>query len=552
MPASDAERPDRPAADRDAATLLAAAQRAANGGEAEAALRDADRAWQAAQANAGRPAQAASAAEALLIRACVELRLQGRFHDAVAHARQAAETFQRAGDRDGESRALGTLAIAASRIACYEMAVDGALLAVKLAEQDAPSRATVMAYHALGVAMYCGKCFEEAANAYQRSIALAQRLDPPLNTFELHSDLASTETMRYLAERGAGTAEPSLELLETQVNLGLAQLERRDGAEPITPASHTNSLLILTQSQTLLLIWRRQLAAAAQRLEQLVALQQSLGRPWLLAAAHWTRAELALQHGDLDTARRRADDTVAVAEAHQHETLAAVGLQVLATICQRQDDFRGAMLALRRLQQREQAARSRSLQGRLDAIERQFEMRAQASQLDRLESDRRLYQRLAMEDGLTGLANRRQLEARAQAALAGPASQAPAVCLLMIDVDRFKQINDTHSHLVGDAVLRGIAGVLDAHTRPADLAARLAGDEFVLLLHEADAAHAGAVALRLQQAVAAHDWHTLAAGLQVGISVGVGTALAGDTLADLLRRADAAMYADKRGRRAAA
>jgi hypothetical protein len=73
------------------------------------------------------------------------------------------------------------------------MAVDAALLAVKLSDTPVASVEQVMAYHALGIAMFSGKCWVEAANAYQQAIGLAQRCVPPLNPFELHSDLASTE-----------------------------------------------------------------------------------------------------------------------------------------------------------------------------------------------------------------------------------------------------------------------------------------------------------------------------------------------------------------------
>lgn len=539
---TDVQNPDTR---QDPRALLTQAGVHADAGQGQPALAQAQAALQLAQACADDRA----CAEALLLVACIELRLLGHFDAALADAQRAVAHFQQLTDVDGECRALSTQAIAASRLGCYEMAVDSALLAVKLSDQPRATAEQVMAYHALGIAMFSGKCFVEASNAYQRAIALAQRCEPPLNAFELHSDLAATESFRYMAERNAGGSRLSLDMLEIHVNHCLAQLARADVQKHIAPASHTNNLLILALTQVHLLTWRRQLDEAEQQLGQLRARNQALQRPWLLAATEWGHAELALARGDLDQALARVQAMVAVADEHHHEGLLGIGLQMLAYVCERRQELPAALRALRQLQQHEQRARSQSLKGRLDVIERQVDLRHKAQQLQRLEHDTRLYQRLAMEDGLTGLANRRQLETVLQAALAlpggAPDSAAP-VCLALIDIDRFKQVNDRHSHQTGDAVLCAIAQLMRTHTRDSDLPARLAGDEFVILLRDPDLAQARRVCRRLQAAVRSHDWAALAPGLQVSISVGLAAAEAGDTLVSLMQRADARMYADKR------
>jgi diguanylate cyclase len=238
-----------------------------------------------------------------------------------------------------------------------------------------------------------------------------------------------------------------------------------------------------------------------------------------------------------------------VASRQRHEGLVSIGYQVLSHVCEQRGDLAAALQALRASSQREQAARAESLKTRVQVIEWQLELRQNQQRLQRLESDSRLFQRLAMEDSLTGLANRRQFEAVLTAALQAiddGAEAAEPLCLVMIDVDRFKQINDGHSHNVGDAVLQRIAHVLPAHLRAGDLAARLAGDEFVVILRELDTGGATAVCARLGQAVRDADWGALAAGLAVSVSLGVAQARRGDTLAGLMERADAAMYDAKR------
>jgi len=121
-------------------------------------------------------------------------------------------------------------------------------------------------------------------------------------------------------------------------------------------------------------------------------------------------------------------------------------------------------------------------------------------------------------------------------------------CVALIDVDKFKQINDHFSHQVGDEVLRRIAQILRLHVREDDMAARLAGDEFVIVFKNLEPAVARRVCERIALAVHTFDWSSIAAGLQAGISVGVATAEPGDTVESLTHRSDAAMYRHKRER----
>jgi diguanylate cyclase (GGDEF)-like protein len=154
--------------------------------------------------------------------------------------------------------------------------------------------------------------------------------------------------------------------------------------------------------------------------------------------------------------------------------------------------------------------------------------------------------RLAGEDPLTGLPNRRVFESRLAARLDPASRDERPPTLLMIDVDRFKAINDGHSHLVGDRVLKAIANLLKFNVRDDDLAARLAGDEFVVVLSNADAEFAAKVVHRIREAVDTHDWNSIAPGLRVSLSIGIASARAGDSIEDVLARGDKLMYADKR------
>lgn len=156
--------------------------------------------------------------------------------------------------------------------------------------------------------------------------------------------------------------------------------------------------------------------------------------------------------------------------------------------------------------------------------------------------------RLASVDVLTGVANRRALDDELRTALQRAMAGGVPVAAFAVDIDRFKQINDSFGHAVGDEVLRQVASRIVDACRVDDVVVRLGGDEFVALLIGADAAGARSVAERLCADVAEHPVRTPAGGVDVTISVGVAAA-ASDDLDHLLASADAALYeAKRRGR----
>jgi len=157
---------------------------------------------------------------------------------------------------------------------------------------------------------------------------------------------------------------------------------------------------------------------------------------------------------------------------------------------------------------------------------------------------------MALTDALTGLASRRHFLAEAARELSR-ARRGHALSFLMLDVDHFKAINDTHGHAIGDRVLVELGRTLRAVLREADLAGRLGGEEFGVLLPDADAALARAVAERARAALAAARVPMDGAGpLGFTVSVGVATLEPGDDeAATLIARADAALYDAKRAGR---
>ena len=153
--------------------------------------------------------------------------------------------------------------------------------------------------------------------------------------------------------------------------------------------------------------------------------------------------------------------------------------------------------------------------------------------------------RQAYEDPLTHLPNRRYAEAR----LDGLLSTGAAPALAVVDVDRFKEVNDAIGHPGGDAVLRIVGELLIAGVRDTDEVCRWAGDEFVILLPDTTAEQGERALERIRRGIAAYDWAELGLDFPVTISAGIASAARGDDRRTLFAAADGVLYDAKRSGR---
>ncbi|MFC3693946.1 PleD family two-component system response regulator [Chenggangzhangella methanolivorans] len=165
---------------------------------------------------------------------------------------------------------------------------------------------------------------------------------------------------------------------------------------------------------------------------------------------------------------------------------------------------------------------------------------------ERLRANLQTSMALAITDGLTGLHNRRYMEMHLQALLDQAASRDRPISILVVDIDHFKQVNDRHGHDAGDDVLREFSRRLKASVRGIDLAVRLGGEEFVVVMPETDAAVARIVAERIRTKTAGKPFPIRSGALEITVSVGVASFFGGeDDAAALLKRADVALYKAK-------
>lgn len=177
-----------------------------------------------------------------------------------------------------------------------------------------------------------------------------------------------------------------------------------------------------------------------------------------------------------------------------------------------------------------------SLQARLDEAETTLQHQAAEFQAQLSE---------ARTDALTGLANRRSFDEQLAARFAEWTRYGHNASLILLDVDRFKDLNDHHGHLAGDAVLRQLADVL-AQGRDTDVAMRYGGEEFAVLLPHTDVAGAEIAAERIRTDIAQHTFSHEATELPITVSYGLAQFTPGDELAEsIVARADSALYASK-------
>ncbi len=168
---------------------------------------------------------------------------------------------------------------------------------------------------------------------------------------------------------------------------------------------------------------------------------------------------------------------------------------------------------------------------------------------DKLKHSLQLSLEMAITDQLTGLFNRRYMSRHLSTLIANTGKTGKPVSFLIMDIDYFKQVNDTYGHDIGDEVLREFALRISANVRGIDLACRYGGEEFVVVMPDTDMNFAYMVAERLRQAVADAPFHIGVdpGQLPVTISIGVTTSEGADDTAEaLLKRADKALYRAKR------
>ena len=320
---------------------------------------------------------------------------------------------------------------------------------------------------------------------------------------------------------------------ERGVQLAIEMRELIDGKlEGWAPASVLDTIAVA-------FLQDGRLDEAAAAAEAAIARVPDVLEPSALPGCMLTLAEVERARGNLEKAEEQLHESRRLALAAQAPEFAALALKGLSELAAAGGDFEEAYNLLRlhldewaRFQDEKSDARAATLQAIYGA---------ETERRRRLEVEQ-----LADTDPLTGLWNRRYLDRRLSELSGTP------VTLALVDLDHFKQVNDSFSHDAGDAALRRVSDLLKLHVEfiKHAFAARLGGEEFVLVIPETGTQEALQLCQRVRAHVQATDWSPVARGLRISASIGLAVDQDGSVArSELLSRADAALYeAKRRGR----
>lgn len=421
-----------------------------------------------------------------------------------------------------------------------QAALDHALLALAELEQlpagaEGADQALQGATIALGIIYLTLGDLPLALQWCERSVEMARSL-PDATQYGAALDTVACVRGAMAGEaRGLGQAELAERLEREAIALSTqaVELARRHGHVDY----ETSALLNLAESHALIGEPQRALA-----LLQAWAQAHPAALPRQRAHQLDTLGSIHLKLGDAPSAIRAFEEALAIGDSLVHR---AVILEHLASAFEAAGRWQDALSRFKEFhvlhvqlgaERAKRNARVAAMRADVESERaRARVLAADNSQLLRRAED---LQRMASEDPLTGLANRRHIDAL----LLEPVGN---LWWAAIDVDHFKRVNDDFSHATGDGVLKELAGLMRKSCRPNDVAARVGGEEFVLLYRGGRSANVLAAAERLRKAVARHPWKTVAPGLSITISIGLAhstEAADGPALAAL---ADRRLYAAK-------
>jgi diguanylate cyclase (GGDEF)-like protein len=500
----------------EAAAWLAQAESAQAAGDFAAALQAAGNAWQAA-------AEPAQKLRAGLLRTQMQYR-SGALAAVVDGAVEVLSLAHEHGTPAERFDLMRSVALAALEGGQFDIALATAHQAHALAQQ-----ADDRARQALGMnALAC--CFErmgdpwQAERMMQDALTLARASGDARALLSTLNNLAAVQIGLFHIMRDA--AEPA----EARAPLERALPLAREAVALNATVGETYTRIFVEGNLAEVLLYLGELAEARRLIEGALGSARSIGAAAQEVRLSCSLGALQLAEGDAVTAWQTLQRILAEsAEADVHVAYVRVhhALWLTARALRRDD------AALHHLEQYLRVERTRQL-SQLRAQSQMFVTRAEAEQV-RLESRR---------DELTRLGNRREAELRWPEILAEAQRTGAPLAVAMVDLDHFKNINDSHGHAVGDAVLVALAAIVRDNTRVADLVARIGGEEFLVVLPDTPPERAHEVCERLRQRVEAHDWSGAAEGLAVTLSIGLVHAPPYDADA-LMARADAALYAAK-------
>lgn len=449
----------------------------------------------------------------------------GQHRQALAAAVEAGELFQEAGLPARTCDALALTAATLRGAGDHETALATLEHAETLARGVGDDLRRARVLRQIGIVSSMLGRHQHAMSCLEEACQLFARLGTP--------DEQRGARLSYLngiGRRLEGVAEDGVPRPEIETHL-------RDWielAEAMTAAGQARQALMAWGNHAIVLQGAGRHREAAEALRALLPRYRDFGmRPNEgLALAELARCHESLGEHELARQRYREAHALLSEAGVQDDLLQA--LDGLARCEERLGDIGAALAALKTLRALEKRRKDDTARQAL----LQRELRVELARLTHQ------WARQAVQDPLTGLANRRALD-RWIAEQWPRVEQGQTLALVLLDLDHFKRINDTLGHDTGDRVLQAVAGLLRAQCRAADLAVRYGGEEFLLALAGSGLDAAAPLAERVRQLIAGQAWARLAPDLDVSASFGVADAAEVLDAAALLTLADRRLYAAK-------
>lgn len=472
-------------------------------------------------------------------------RISSRLRLATEASRRAAHLFEQLGDTQGEANALITLAHVCILLGRNDEAVEAALLSVRLCESKAPQPQSVLAYNCLGIAYSWAGDHDRADASLAAAIQVARHCVPVASIYQPLLNQVWVEASRLIDERFQTGSMQSLTRLSTLV----AECRELDGAgrsSSLLPGLQAMGQVISHASYALLEAWEGDVDAADTSIAT-ASMALAPDVTWLHAFVRWASAEVAWHRQDWARTQTELEAMRTLALAVEHEQLACRAHLLLAQVFELQGRYEDALRENRALRRREQRVVADSLVSRETLVSWRLGARQSERHLQQALMASKQFERWSLEDALTGSANRRSFERALEQRLQAQSATGRPLTVALVDVDRFKSVNDRFTHQVGDRVLKTVAALMASAVREQDMCARWAGDEFVILFDNTDTTVAIQVCEHVQAAIAGFDWGSIATGLHVSVSIGLSEAQPGDTAESVIHRSDKSMYLAKAG-----
>ena len=463
---------------------------------------------------------------------------QSAYAEARGCLREAAQRFGELGNQAKEAVSWSVLAATCSSLGDYEEAVGAARRAQYVAEKMPPTKTRLMVLINAGIVYADVGAFDDAQESFTTASKLAHAGQHREARSILRANAAHLTISRARYERDIDGRSISRSVIETCLKECEGLLKSETG-HTISAWTEAALLANIVQARALLGDFTGALARSAEALQ----LADTLNATTAIIGCALAIAEASLGLSETGAAERAADRAAALANRLDNTFLLGAAHRLRSRVYEVTGRLAEALAEEREFSR----AQSMEIRRRSTHIARAQAWREAVVQKEKavsaLEAERAQLEELSLHDTLTGLKNRRFLNDFVRRELQAGVD----LTVALVDVDRFKAINDNFSHRVGDDVLVGIASAMTACLRGTDFAVRLAGDEFVIVMPGANGKSAEGVRQRLKDTVRNHDWASVAPGLpQVSISIGLAQARAGDSLESLVEAADREMYADKR------